>query len=130
MPADVPRPKLTEADVLFELFLPLVCESKAALLEQFEGTIELHLDGDPPRSWHVRGGPRPWLQRGAAPRPPVLKVTVAEGLVKQIVQGKDPDLSAARSAGALTVEGELSLLESLGLSRAEFDRVIGEALGA
>jgi hypothetical protein len=122
-------PKLSEVDVLFDLFLPMLCEARAEDLERFAGGIEFRLQEDPSRCWSLKGGGRPWVRRGPLGWDgPTLKVSVATALVKALVLGQEPDLGQARGRGELTVEGNPEILAALGLDAAGFERLLTEGL--
>lgn len=117
--------QLTEADVLFELFLPMLCESRADALTHFKSQVQFYLRSTPPRAWVLKGGARPWLTRGELPEGQAgLVVTVSEELVKQLVQGREPDLVLALQQGALGIKGELKVLEALDLTLGEARSVL------
>ncbi len=109
---------LTEADVLFELFLPLLCETRAVALEQFRGAVQFHLRSTPPRAWYIKGGKRPWLQRGVLKTADMV-VTLTEELVAQLVQGREPDLEKALADGHIGMHGNLKVLRSFELTMAD-----------
>jgi hypothetical protein len=118
---------LTEADVLFELFLPMLCESRAQALERFKGTIEFEMTGPTPRVWNLKGGKRPWVNRGAVPDADV-KVTISETLVKDLVLGRDPSLEQALTDGRLAISGKSKVLEAFDLTMADATGMLGTLL--
>jgi hypothetical protein len=110
---------LDEADVLFELFLPILLEEKAAAMERFNGTVEVHMTSEPPRVWNVRGGPRPWLARGQAKTKADVIVVLAPAVVSAALAGKDDEIERAAREGRIVVQGDANVLSRLELSLAE-----------
>ncbi|MFO0722539.1 MAG: SCP2 sterol-binding domain-containing protein [Myxococcota bacterium] len=121
-------PKLTEADILFELFVPMLCESRAAAMKHWKGLVQFYLrvpEGEEPRVWHLSGGEKPWLKRGPSAKTPDVKVTVTQDLVEQLIRGEEPDLVQAGREGRLGVQGSLKVLESLELTLDDAKGIVG-----
>lgn len=112
-------PKLTEADVLFELFLPLLCESRAEAMAHFKGCVHFFMRAEEPRSWTVTGGAKPWLRRGMGERRPDVIVSVSEELVRDLVRGNEASLATAFADGKLAVKGDLKVLEAFEMTLAD-----------
>ena len=115
---------LTEADVFFELFVPLLLESKAAAMEQLHATVELRLRSTPPRIWNIRGGPRPWMSRGACPKEPDVVIVFAQDFVSAIVQGRAPAIDDAIAKGQIGVHGRIDALNALGMTLSDAQSVL------
>lgn len=121
-------PKLTEADVLFELFLPMLCESKAEAMAHFKGEIYFFMRAEEPRSWTLKGGKKPWLKRGPGERLPDVVVTVTEDLVRDLVQGREPDLEEAVRDGRLGMKGNIEILQAFDMTLADVKRALDVVL--
>ena len=115
---------LTEADVLFELLLPLLCDAHGEAMARFKGHIEFHMTSEPPRVWHVSASPKPWVKRGSAPRPADVIVVMSQALVEGLAQGRDVDLERAVAQGSLVVHGDLKVLQAFELSLAEAESAL------
>lgn len=121
-------PKLTEADVLFELFLPLFCESKAEALAHFKGEVYFVMRSTPPRDWTMKGGAPPFVKRGKGTREPDVEITLTEDLVSDIVLGRDVDPAQAIADGRLGLRGAVKALEALQLTFAEASSALSNML--
>ncbi len=122
------KPKLNEADVLFELFLPMLCTERHEALASFKSKIHLRMfGGEAERDWNLTGGAPPWIQRGAVDGAE-LTLELHEEIVKAIVRGEDPDLDAAMSGGQVRVSGDMKVLRSLEMSLEEATGIVGAML--
>lgn len=122
------KPKLTEADILFELFLPMMCTERHQALALFKGKVELHMfGGETHRVWNLTGGKPPWIQRGEIDGAN-LTVEIHADLVKAIVHGEEPDLEAAADQGLVRVGGDPKILKSLDFSLQEATGLVGTML--
>ena len=121
------KPKLTEADILFELFLPMMCTEKHESMVHFKGKIELHMSGETPRVWNLTGGAAPYVQRGPIEGAD-LTITMTEQMVKDIVLGEDIKPEDALKSGAVTVSGDRAVLKSLQMSFEEATNLLGTML--
>ncbi len=114
---------LTEIDVLFELMLPLFLEHREASMKHFRGTVFLSVRSDPPRTWTLTGGARPWLKRGHDGVPD-LEIAVSERLVTWVLADAVPDPDGLIEAGDLGVRGDPRVLDRLGATWAEAQSLI------
>lgn len=121
------KPKLSEADILFELFLPMLCAERHQALAVFKGKIVLHMTGDAPRSWNVTGGKAPWVQRGALDSPDV-EISFAPDIVQGIVRGAEPDIEAALAGGGIEIKGDAKVLKSFQMTMEEAKGIVGTML--
>lgn len=116
-------PSLTEADVLFEMFLPLLCAEHSKAMQKFSGEVLFEMSAPQPRFWTLRGGPSPWVRRGRGEQPDV-HIIVAESLVQDVVRGLDVDMTAALADGRIVTSGNIEVLVRLGFSWDEARRVL------
>ena len=109
---------LTEADVLFEMFLPMLCKQHAAAMERFSGTVVFEQFGDEPRTWTLKGCKKPWVQRGDDAKADA-RVSIRSDIVQAVVRGYDVDLNIALSEGSLRLNGSMHVFEELGFTWTE-----------
>lgn len=119
---------LSEADVLFELFLPVLCQGRARALQSFKGVIEFRLTGADPRAWTLRGGDGPWVTRGAPEGGGDVRISVTPEIVAALVQGREPNMDAAVAAGEVRFDGDLKVLDGFGMMMGEVAGVLGRML--
>lgn len=118
---------LDEADVLFELFLPLLCETRADALQRFPHQVQLELR-DTPRVWTLHGGSAPFMRRGPADGEPDVVLRVTRDLVDDLVLGRDDDLELALQTGRLAVIGNVKALAALGMTFGEAQSALSTQL--
>jgi hypothetical protein len=116
---------LTEADVLFEMVLPLLCKEHAAAMERFKGVVVFEQTGTEPRHWTLKGGAKPWVQRGDTAKADA-RISVDTDVVKAVVRGYDLDPQQLGSLVRFT--GSVRILEELGFSWSESKRLLDVVL--
>lgn len=117
-------PTLTEADVLFEMFLPLLCAEHTKAMQKFTGEVLFEMVTQPQsRFWTLRGGESPWVRRGKTAKPDA-HVVVAEALVQDVVRGVDVDMNAALADGRILASGSVEVFVKLGFSWGEARRLL------
>ena len=103
---------LTELDVFFELFLPSLCESKPQEIRQYKHLVGLQVRGQKEKTWTLKGGPGPNIERGL-PQHPDLLIEFSPNLVCDLVQGKEPDLEKALKNQEIEFAGKEQALADL-----------------
>ena len=78
---------LTEADVLFEMVLPLLCKEHAAAMERFKGVVVFEQTGTEPRHWTLKGGAKPWVQRGDTAKADA-RISVDTDVTGQVIRAR------------------------------------------
>lgn len=102
----------TESDVLFELFLPLLCEQHATQLAHFSGNVVFCVSASTKRYWNLQGKKKPFIQRGNIESADAT-ITVDEELIKEVVQGREPNLQSALQNGRISFQGNLDIIRNL-----------------
>ncbi len=101
---------MDEVNVFFDVMLPRLCEIRRQEMLGFRGCIVFRVRGRLPRAWTLTGGKEPWVKKGGMPKPDAL-VRIDEDIVKEIVQGKAPNLEKAVLEDRLEVTGDMQVLE-------------------
>ncbi len=117
---DKPKAALTETDVLFELFLPLLCEMHETQLAHLRKKLLFLVGGDEMRCWSLSGGEKPWVKRAKSNNKCDTKITIGQDLVNQVIQGREPDIEKAIDNGLISFEGDISALK-------DFEFVLADA---
>lgn len=119
---------LTEADVLFEMFLPLLCAEHTKSMLAFAGEVLFEMPAaSNSRFWTLRGGQPPWVSRGRSEKPDA-HIVIAERLVQDVVRGFDVDVNAALADGRIKASGNAQILMQLGISWGEAKRMLDGVL--
>lgn len=105
--------ELSEVDILFELLLPLFLDQRADAMARFGATVHLAVRGDPPRTWTLTGGQKPWLKRGHDGEPD-LELVFSPRLVTWVLKDEVPDGADLVAEGDLGVRGDRQVLDRLG----------------